>query len=144
MSKGMIMKLVEIQHRYPNSTTFKFGDNDALCQELLKLVRSGKKVATCEALRVYETSGEIIPEVGRRDIALNWNGTPALVIETISVSLKKFCDVDEEFALAEGENDSLEEWRNDHRDYFERNGGFELEMMLVCEYFKLVEDLAAA
>ena len=99
-------------------------------------------MATCEALRVFESEGEVLPVVGRRDIALNWDGTPALVIETVSVALTRFCDVGEDFALAEGENDTLEGWRSDHRSYFERNGGFDPEMILVCERFKLVEDLS--
>ena len=137
------MDLVELQNKYPNSTTFKFGDSEELSGNLISLVRTGRKVATCEALRVFESEGEVLPVVGRRDIALNWDGTPALVIETVSVSLTRFCDVAEDFALAEGENDTLEGWRRDHRSYFERNGGFDPEMMLVCERFKLVEDLGA-
>ena len=82
--------------------------------------------------------------VGRRDISLNWDGTPAVVIETVSVTEKRFCDMDAEFALAEGENETLEGWRQDHRAYFERNGGWDLEMMLICERFRVVEDLADA
>lgn len=83
-----------------------------------------------------------MPVVGRQDIALNWDGTPALVIETESVTLARYCDVDEAFALAEGESDSLAGWRDDHRCYFTRNGGFDPEMVLVCERFRLVEDFA--
>ncbi|MEO1277180.1 MAG: ASCH domain-containing protein, partial [Pseudomonadota bacterium] len=43
-------------------------------------------------------------------------------------------------ALAEGENDSLEGWRADHRAYFERNGGWSPDMMLLCERFRVIED----
>ena len=28
----------------------------------------------------------------------------------------------------------------DHQEYFERNGGFDPKMMLVCERFRLVHD----
>lgn len=136
------MTLHDLKKRYPGSTTFKFGDSPELCGELVALVRSGKKVATCTALREIEGEGEAMPVIGRRDIALNWDETPALVIETESVAIKRYCDVGEGFALAEGENDSLAGWREDHRDYFERNGGFDPEMMLVCERFRLIEDLA--
>jgi uncharacterized protein YhfF len=83
-----------------------------------------------------------MPEVGRTDIALNWDGTPALAIETTSVSLTRFCDVEEKFALAEGEDETLEGWQNGHRRFFDRNGGFDPQMMLVCERFKLVADFA--
>ncbi len=125
---------------FPNSVAFTFGDNEALCQTLLALVRSGKKRATCEGLRTFEQEGEPLPKVGRQDIALNWDGTPALAIETESVELVRFCDVNESFALAEGENDSLLGWQQGHQRYFERNGGFDPQMILVCERFLLVKD----
>jgi uncharacterized protein YhfF len=137
---AMTATLEEIRARYPGAETFKFGDDRALCTELLALVRAGKKIATCGALRDYQNEGEALPEVSRRDIALTWDGDPALVIETIGVTVQRFCDVDEAFALAEGEDDSLEDWRAGHKAYFERNGGFHPKMMLVCERFRLVED----
>lgn len=134
------MKLQELKRRYPEAETFRFGDNSALCAELLSLVRQGKKTATCDALRNYKGGDAKLPAVGRQDIALNWDGVPALAIETTEVSFKRFCDVDENFALAEGENYSLAGWRSAHQIYFERNGGFDRGMMLVCERFKIVED----
>lgn len=124
-------------------TKFTFGDNETLCNELLRLVRSGKKTATCEALRVFESGNEAMPVVGRRDVALNWDGSPALLVETVEVTTRRYCDVDESFALDEGENETLDGWRQDHQRYFERNGGFDPEMMLVCERFKLVHDFEA-
>ena len=40
---------------------------------------------------------------------------------------------------AEGEGDlSLDWWRDAHRRYFERNGGFNPDMMLWCEHFRVV------
>ncbi len=131
-----------LQERYPDAQTFKFGDNQKLCDELLTLVRSGKKTATCGALRDFKSGAEAMPVVGRRDIALDWCDMPALVIETVEVAIKRYCHVTEEFALAEGENETLAGWQEDHRRYFERNGGFDPKMELVCERFRLVEDLA--
>ncbi len=136
------MNLEALREKYPGATTFKFGDNEHLCTWLLKLVREGKKTATCGALRDFVEGHEVFPVVGRKDIALNWDDTPALVIETVAVERKRFCDVDEEFALKEGENEDLEGWRKDHKQYFERNGGFYDEMLLVCEQFKLIENLS--
>ena len=136
------MRLEDIKSRYPAAVTFKFGDNRALCDKLLALVRAGKKTATCDVLRNYHSESEKLPVVGRCDIALNWDGNPALVIETVEVTMQRFCDVDADFALAEGEDASLEGWRAGHEAYFERNGGFHQEMELVCERFKLVEDFS--
>jgi len=134
------MNTKDPQIRRTGLVSFTFGDNEELCNELLRLVRSGQKTATSEALREFGPDGEAMPVVGRRDTALNWDGTPALIIETLEVTQIRFCDVDEFFALAEGENDDLEGWRRDHQQYFERNGGFDNEMMLVCERLKLVHD----
>jgi uncharacterized protein YhfF len=128
----------DMQEQSTVSVTFTFGDSEELCNELLGLVRSGHKTATCDALRAFGAEGDAMPVVGRRDIALNWGGTPALILETLDVTQTRFCDVDESFALAEGENDDLEGWRRDHRQYFERSGGFDNEMVLVCERFKLI------
>lgn len=130
-----------LRDRYPGAETFKFGDSAALSADLVSRVRSGKKVATCAALRDFG-DGEPLPEVGRRDIVLAWDGTPELVIETVEVVRCRFDEVTEAMALAEGENDDLAGWRKDHRDFFERNGGFSPEMQVIWERFDLVEDLA--
>lgn len=137
------MTLEEARKRYPGAETFRFGDTEEICALLTGLVRSGAKRATCEALSVYESGGEAMPVVGRRDIALDWSGAPALVIETTAIEIARFKDVEADFALAEGENDTLEGWRRDHEAYFRRSSGFDPEMKLVCERFEVVEDFAA-
>lgn len=139
------MLLSDAKTLYPDAKTFTFGDSRDLCDRLLELVRAGKKTATCGALRDFgegrfEDGKEAFPIVGRRDIALNWDGSPALVIETVEVTVRRFCDVDADFALSEGEDDTLEGWQTGHRAYFERNGGWSPEMELVCERFKLIRD----
>lgn len=135
------MDLHELRNTDPDAQSFKFGDSEELCQQLISLVRAGKKTATCGALRDYRSENEALPVIGRKDIALNWDGSPAIVIETTDVCVKRFCDVDEDFALAEGENETLEGWQIGHRSFFERNGGFDPRMELVCERFRLVADL---
>lgn len=132
-----------LRARYPGAETFAFGDSRALCDRLLVLVREGKKRATCGALRDFTDGVEPLPVPGRRDIALDWDGFPALVIETAEVTIRRFCDVDADFALAEGEDATLAGWQAGHRAYFERNGGWTPEIELVCERFRLIEDLAS-
>ncbi len=138
----MAVTLEEAKERYPDAETFKFGDNRALCDELLSLVRLGKKQATCGALQDFEDEKEPMPVVGRRDIALDWDGFPALVIETTEVTIRRFCDVDADFALSEGEDETLEGWQIGHRAYFDRNSGWQSNMNLVCERFRLLEDFS--
>lgn len=136
------MKLEDAKALHPEAEHFTFGDSRALCDQLLSLVREGRKTATCGASRDYGEGGDALPLVGRQDIALDWDGNAALVIETVEVTHRRFCDVDADFALAEGENDDLAGWQAAHRAYFERNGGFDPDMELVCERFRLIEDLA--
>lgn len=132
----------DLQVTYPGAGTFKFGDSAELSAELIALVRSGRKRATCGALAEFEDDPASMPKVDRCDIAANWDGTPALVIRTLRLDKVRFCDVTEEMALAEGEDETLEGWRKGHEAYFTRNGGFDPEMMLLFEHFELVEDLA--
>lgn len=56
-----------------------------------------------------------------------------------SVSIiQRFDEVDEAFAVAEGEG-PYDAWRSGHIDYFDRNGGYAPDMLLVCERFRVVE-----
>ena len=135
------MTVDELKKKYPGAVTFTFGDSPWMNDELLGLVVSGRKTATCAPARDYEANPDALPAVGRRDIATRWDGTPVAVIETTEITRHRYCDVPEDFALAEGEADTFEGWQRDQRIYFERNGGFSEDMMLVCERFKLVEIL---
>ncbi|MNV38545.1 ASCH domain protein [compost metagenome] len=98
---------------------------------------AGTKTATCGALHHFNDK-EPVPAVGRRDVVLDGLGRPACVIETTSVLIQRFDQVDEAFALAEGEG-PYDAWRKAHVAYFERNGGYAPDMMLVCERFRVVE-----
>ena len=133
------MDLSEIRAKYPGLKTFMFGDSKELCDELTALVIRGKKIATCEALSTYASGAEEMPALGRVDLALTWEQKPAVAIRTIEIEIRMFGEVEEGFALDEGENSDLAGWRKDHQDYFERNGHFDLEMKVVCERFEVVE-----
>lgn len=123
--------------RYKDALSFAFGDSPELADELLALVLSGKKTATCGALRDIE-AGEPMPVIGRRDVVLDGRGVPTCVIETTEVTQCRFDDVSAAFAVSEGEG-PYEDWRKAHIDFFTRNGGWSGDMMLVCERFRLVE-----
>ncbi len=138
----MTKTLQEIVDANPEAETFRFGDSPELCAEILALVRSGKKTATCEAASAFGKGKDEWPEVGRRDVALNWDGTPAVMIETVEVSTRRFEDMDAEFVAAQGEFRDLAHWQKDYEAYFTRNGGFEPNMKLMCERFKVIEDYA--
>ncbi|TDL84253.1 ASCH domain-containing protein [Palleronia sediminis] len=130
----------DLNDTYPGAGTFRFGDSREMCRRLTALVIAGKKTATCGALRDFPEGEPGRPEVGRRDIATDWDGTPRVVIETTEVFESPFRDVPEDFALAEGEGD-FARWRADHAAFFARNGGFAEDMPLLCERFRVIEVL---
>lgn len=128
--------------QYQNAIQFSFGDSPELADELLRLVLAGRKTASCGDLRQFGVGKEPLPEVGRRDVVLNGAGEAACVIETLSVEIKRFDDVDPSFTDREGEG-PYSSWREGHERYFARNGGFSPDMDVVCETFRLVEVLPA-
>ena len=140
----MVKTLQEIIDANPEAETFRFGDSEALCREILVLVRSGKKTATCEAVSAFGKGGDAWPKVGRRDVALNWDGTPAVMLETVEVTTRRFGDMDEEFVAAQGEFRDLAHWRAGYEAYFRRAGVFSQDMELMCERFRMVEDFGTA
>ena len=114
--------------------TFAFGDSPEMADRLCALVLAGKKTATCWPARDGEKT-----YLGKRMVVLDGRGRPAAVIETIELSVRRFNEVDEAFAAAEGEGDrSLAHWREAHRRYFARQGTFAPDMELWCERFRVV------
>ena len=132
----------DLNEKYDIVDSFSMGDSPSLANELLALILSGKKTATCGSLEEHERNHYPIAKVGDIFVILDGDQQPAAVIETTDVRICRFDDVDESFARAEGEGDlSYEFWRQGHQDYFSRNGGFSPDMKLICERFRLVEAL---
>ena len=117
--------------------SFAFGDSPRMADDLLAFVLAGAKTATCWSIRDGQQT-----EVGKRMVVKDGAGEPRAVIETVSLEKLRFNEVGWTFALAEGEGDEcLEDWRDGHRAYFTRNGGYAPDMMLWCERFRLVETI---
>lgn len=120
--------------------SFIFGDSPELADELLELVLNGMKTATCDDLHSFEAEGEPLPKPGDQFVILDGKGQEACTIEMITVTVRQFNEIDEVWAVLEGEGDlSLEHWQHGHKEYFERNGVYAPDMRLVCEYFKVVK-----
>jgi len=88
---------------------------------------------------VYE-HGEPIPRAGELSVILDGDGDPLCVIRTTHVEIRRFADVDEEFAWTEGEGDrSLAYWREAHVSFFTAAGTPpEDDTELVLERFELL------
>ncbi|WP_419905751.1 ASCH domain-containing protein [Kiloniella sp.] len=122
--------------------SWSFGDSAELANDLLKLVISGAKTATCGALFDYEADNEAIPLEGSYHILTDFEGAPACLIQMSSVTLSAFRDVPVVFAFAEGEG-TYEEWKQAHTEFFKRRATetgnvFDGETVLVLERFKVV------
>ena len=86
-----------------------WGVGPEMADELGALIVKGTKTATCSALWEWEAEGESSPETGRVTIVLDGGEEPIGIVETTEVTIRKYNEVDADFAREEGEGDrSLE------------------------------------
>lgn len=135
---------------WPNDPTpqfyeaFHFDDNASGADELAELVLRGTKRATAGLVWAFESANKPPPRSGNLSVVTRFSGEPICVIETKSVKIVQFAEVDSDFAAAEGEGDgSLAYWRRAHTAYFGRecarlNREFSDDMPVVCEEFRVV------
>lgn len=119
-----------------------FGATRAQADDLLALVLDGIKTGTASSLWDYDATGDRLPAVGDLSIVLDGDGMPRALIETTDVRTVPFDAVLGPHALAEGEGDlTLAHWRTVHerfwREHSENPRGFEPDMPVVCELFRL-------
>jgi uncharacterized protein YhfF len=122
-------------------TAWGFGDTAEMATGLGLLVRDGPKRATA-SLRSWYDDGEPMPRAGNVSVILDGDGRPLCVIRTTAVEVRRFGDVDAEFAWAEGEDDrSLESWRAEHLRFFAAEGRpADDSTPVVLERFELLWD----
>uniref|UniRef100_UPI003515BADA ASCH domain-containing protein n=1 Tax=Salipiger bermudensis TaxID=344736 RepID=UPI003515BADA len=83
-----------------------------------------------------------LPEVGRVDLALDWQGRPALALRTTEVLRLRFGEMSEATVAEQGEFADLADWRRGYEAYLTRSGRFARDVEMMFERFELVEDLA--
>jgi uncharacterized protein YhfF len=121
-----------------------WGVGSEMADELGALIVDGIKTATCSSLWKWEAEGESPPEVGTVTIVLDGRGEPIGIVETTETGIRKYNEVDADFAHDEGEGDlSLRYWREAHKNFFSRTlkeigKEFSEDMPLVCERFRLI------
>ncbi len=125
-----------------------FGDSAALSEQLLGLIRAGKKRGGASLVWSHLFANEALPAVGDIEIVLDHRNRLALITRNVQVDVKPFSAVGADFAAVEGEGDgSLEYWQREHWRYFTRECRRigrqpEQSMPVVCERFELLHDLA--
>lgn len=122
-----------------------YGDSPALSEQLLALIRTGRKRAGTGLLWAYEADGEAIPQLGDMEITVDHRNEPAFVTRITRVEIIPFAAVNAEYAAIEGEGDgSLDYWRKGHWAFFTREChriGREpdLSMPVICSVFEVLD-----
>jgi uncharacterized protein YhfF len=122
-----------------------------LRDELVAAVLRGEKTATSSLRQEYAPEGpEPLPEVGARSVVVDSQDRPVAVIETTEVRVVRAVDVDEQFAVDEGEGfESVADWRAAHERFWssdayrEEVGAVTIDddTLVVCERFGLVSTI---
>ena len=112
-------------------------------EEKLVLILSGKKTASFSTLASFLIDGEPLPVTGELYMVFDRSATPRCIIELESVNVVPFNEVTWGMAQQEGEDSSLEEWREKQKEYLEDEGaivGFEFtpDIKLIFQTFRVV------
>ena len=142
----MIQKLAAVGIELPEGPVHVdgFGDSAELSEELISLIRMGRKRAGTSLLWGCEADGQAIPSPGSIEIVIDHQDEPALVTKITSVEIVAFDEVTPAYAAIEGEGDgSLEYWRKGHWAFLGREChriGREpaQDMPVVCCVFELL------
>lgn len=121
---------------------FHFDLNKKSADELLKLVLSGKKKATCSSVYEWQADNHA-PKAGDLSIVTDWDGMPACIIKTLKVETLPFCEMTFELCSKEGEGMCLETWQQNHERFFKADGKrrsytFTWDMPVVYEEFEVI------
>lgn len=112
--------------------------------ECAELVAAGRKRATATSLEELELQGQPLPRSGDLAVVTGFDGNAVAVIETDRVEVHRLGDIDEHFAMAEGEGDgSLAWWREAHLRYYSEvlaDSGTPVDddLLIACEHFRVV------
>lgn len=102
---------------------------------LAKLVLNGKKTATT-SLYGYDN----LTKPGDFSVIIDANRKSVCAIKTKRVIVKKFKDITWDLAKLEGENDSLEDWRKSHINYFSKiDKEFNCNTKVIFEIFEVLK-----
>jgi uncharacterized protein YhfF len=112
---------------------------------MLNLILHGSKHSTAHPMLVHEVEGNDPHRVGDYSIILDGFARPACVIQTTSIEVKPFREVDEPFCKAESEGGGIVAyWKLGHwaylEDYCKVHGSvMSEELPMVFEYFALID-----
>lgn len=101
----------------------QIGTPGPMRQRLNALILARQKRATAGLASDYVAQGEALEHVGERLTLVDDDEVGVATLVVTRVATCRFIDVPWEFAEAEAEGDeSIEEWREGHRDYWTSEG----------------------
>ncbi|MBP6008654.1 MAG: ASCH domain-containing protein [Rhodoferax sp.] len=124
-----------------------YGDSEELSNELLALIRSGRKRAGTGLLWAYQHDAQRIARTGDIEIVVDHLNVPVMVTRVVRSEVIEYNQVTAEYAALEGEGDgSLAYWRKAHWNFFGREckriGREPTETMpVICTVFEVVLEL---
>lgn len=105
--------------------------------QLVEFVLEGKKTATTY---LYEDD----EKYKENDISIltDINGNDVCLIQTKKIIITTFKNITWDLAVLEGENNSLDDWRKEHYNFFKKiNPDFNKDTKVVFEIFEMINKL---
>lgn len=120
--------------------SIEFGTPGESRARLVDFIINGNKRATAGLLHDYVGEGEPVEHVGECLAMVDNDGNHVATLEVTRVEITRFCDVPDEFALAEAEGDlNAADFRASHLDYWTRAGEIvDDDTQVVQTYFNLL------
>jgi uncharacterized protein YhfF len=135
-------------------SSWGFGDPGPMRDALTAAALAGSKTGTASLVAELEADGDPIPRPGDRSVLLDSNDQPVAIIETTEVRIRRITDVDDQFAIDEGEGFAGHaDWRASHERYWkgylddlrERLGDpaftIDDDTLVVTERFRIIVEL---
>ena len=139
---------------YAGMPAWGFAEPGPLRDELTQAALAGVKTSTTSLFAEYETGAELLPVAGERTVLLDSAERPVAILETTEVRVLRMADVDDAFAIDEGEGYlGYADWRAAHERYWNQaiddlrafllDPTFSLDddTLVVAERFRVVERL---
>lgn len=134
------------RRRLPLSTpfyeVFTFGLDPSVSDELVELVRQGKKRATASAIPSF--IDRLPPQAGDYSLLTDHSGVAVAIIQTQRTLTLPFNQFTYDIVKDEGEDETLLSWQANHRKFFLEEGAlmgyhFSDDMPVLFEWFEVVE-----
>lgn len=104
--------------------------------QLVELVLEGKKTATTYLYEDNESIKKWYFNINR------YNGNDVCLIQTKKIIITTFKNITWDLAVLEGENNSLDDWRKEHYNFFKKiKPDFNKDTKVVFEIFEMIDKL---